>query len=212
MDNCRCGLCPCKGWPSASACGGFGLDKSIARSIVAHHSVNENERANFGGEPTRFSKEADIEKKYMSLVDGRGALALNIRIHRDGDKLTDEVRSDWTRFLLACLYRGPDKIAGMEETLAERLKEDLNADPKNHAAIKGSEVATPYDWIEKYHPHLVRDAARHAAIGSIESQNVGDFIINMEWSTFDLGNSKHELLTSDAHCCVRLALRTQIAL
>jgi hypothetical protein len=31
----------------APACGGFGLDKSIARSIVAHHSVNEQERAKF---------------------------------------------------------------------------------------------------------------------------------------------------------------------
>jgi hypothetical protein len=55
-DNCRWELCPCKGWPSASACGGFGLDKSIAASIVAHHSVNEQERANFEGHPLVFQK------------------------------------------------------------------------------------------------------------------------------------------------------------
>jgi hypothetical protein len=140
----------------------------------------------------------DIEKKYMSLVDGRGATALNVLIQRDADKLTDNVRADWTRFLLACQYRGPDKIASMEEAFAERLKEDLNADPKNYATIKGSEVATPYEWIEKHASHLVHDAARHAAVGSIESQKAADIMINMEWYTFDLGNSKHELLTSDA--------------
>jgi hypothetical protein len=56
VDNCGCELCPCKGWPSAPACGGFGLDKSIARSIVAHHSVNEQGRANFEGHPLVFQK------------------------------------------------------------------------------------------------------------------------------------------------------------
>jgi hypothetical protein len=45
VENCRWELYPCKGWPSAPACGGFGLDKGIAPSIVAHHSVNEQERA-----------------------------------------------------------------------------------------------------------------------------------------------------------------------
>jgi len=125
-------------------------------------------------------------------------MALKILIDRDGDKLTDDVRSDWTRFLLASEYRGPQKIASMAEIFAARLKENLNSDPRNYAAIKGSEAATPYEWIEKNEPHLVQDAARHAAIGSIESQKAGDIIFNMKWSTFDLGNSKHELLTSDA--------------
>ena len=56
VDNCRWELFPCKGWPSAPACGGFGLDKSIARSIVAHLSVNEQEQANFEGNPLVFQK------------------------------------------------------------------------------------------------------------------------------------------------------------
>jgi hypothetical protein len=41
VENCHWELCPCKGGPSAPACSGFGLDKGIAPSIVAHHSVNE---------------------------------------------------------------------------------------------------------------------------------------------------------------------------
>jgi mannose-6-phosphate isomerase-like protein (cupin superfamily) len=56
VDNCRSELCPCKGWPSAPACGGFGLDKSIARCIVAHHSVNEQERANLRGTHSFFKR------------------------------------------------------------------------------------------------------------------------------------------------------------
>src|SRR5271166_5455010 len=54
--NCRWELYPCKGWPSAPAYGGFGLDKSITPSIVAHHSFNEQERANFEGHPLVFQK------------------------------------------------------------------------------------------------------------------------------------------------------------
>jgi len=45
VENCHWELCPCKGGPSAPACSGFGLDKGIAPSIVAHHSVNEQEQA-----------------------------------------------------------------------------------------------------------------------------------------------------------------------
>src|SRR5271165_3756714 len=56
VNNGRSELCPCKGWPPAPACGGFGLDKSIAPSIVAHHSINEQERANFEGHPLGFQK------------------------------------------------------------------------------------------------------------------------------------------------------------
>jgi Protein of unknown function (DUF4238) len=133
----------------------------------------------------------------MALVDGRGAIALKILIDRDGSKLTDDVRSDWTRLMLAFLYRGPAEIARIEEIFAANLKTNLNADPKNYEMIQESEAATPYDWVEKYHPYLVRDAARHAAIGSIESQRTGHIIMNMEWSTVDVSKSQHELLTSD---------------
>src|SRR5271166_3242213 len=66
--NCRWELYPCKGWPLAPACGGFGLDKSIAPSIVAHHSINEQERANFEGTPTRFSKEPPMVRINMALL------------------------------------------------------------------------------------------------------------------------------------------------
>jgi len=84
----------------------------------------------------------DIEKKYMApFVDNRGAVALKILIDRDGDKLTDDVRSDWTRFLLASEYRSPKQIARMAEIFAERLRENLNADPQNYIAVKDSGVA-----------------------------------------------------------------------
>ena len=44
-----------------------------------------------------------IEKDYMSkAVDNNAAIALKILINRDQQKLTDKVRSDWTRFIMAC--------------------------------------------------------------------------------------------------------------
>jgi hypothetical protein len=141
----------------------------------------------------------DIEKKYMSpFVDNRGAVALRILIERDGEKLTDDIRSDWTRFIMASQYRVPQKIANMTKELGKRLKNNVDSDPTLYADLQVTHSATPYEWIEKNHPNLVRDAATKAAIGSIESQRVGDIMVNMKWSTFDLRNSKHEMLTSDA--------------
>jgi hypothetical protein len=42
VTHCGFGAIPLckKGWPSAPARGGFGLDKGMAPNIVAHHAVN----------------------------------------------------------------------------------------------------------------------------------------------------------------------------
>lgn len=86
----------------------------------------------------------------------------------------------------------------MTEVLGEKLRTNMNSDPKLYAALQVGDPATSYEWIAKNHPHLVPDAAKKAAIESIENREIGDIIVNMKWSTFDLRNSRHEMLTSDA--------------
>ncbi|HZL01361.1 MAG TPA: GIY-YIG nuclease family protein [Caulobacteraceae bacterium] len=61
------GACPCKGWPSATAYGGFDLDKAMPPSFVAHHEVNGQEWIKPRHPPTRFSKEADMIIKAFGL-------------------------------------------------------------------------------------------------------------------------------------------------
>ena len=35
---------PCKGWPSAPACGGCGLDRACCPATVGHHRIDDNVR------------------------------------------------------------------------------------------------------------------------------------------------------------------------
>src|SRR5271170_7892234 len=44
---------PCKGWPSATASGGFGLDKRLASDILRRQGFDGQERAS-SGPPTRL--------------------------------------------------------------------------------------------------------------------------------------------------------------
>ena len=153
-----------------------------------------------------------IEKKYMApAVDNRGAVALEILIGRDGDKLTDDIRSDWTRFLLASLNRSPDRITNLTAKFREMLRTNLNSDLKLYAELhRGDPATTPYEWIERNRPSLVRDTAKLGIIANlIENQKLGDMIFDMKWSTFDLSRSTHELLTSDAPLLRTTGLRDQ---
>ncbi len=141
----------------------------------------------------------NIETKYMApIVDNRGALAVKILIELDRNKLTDDVRRDFTRFLLASIHRTPDNISRITKEFTENIRQNLNADPTLYKTLQPGDPPTPYEWLEKNRPHLVTDIAKQAALGNIEIQRISDIVINMEWWTFDLQKSGHELMTSDA--------------
>jgi hypothetical protein len=140
-----------------------------------------------------------IEKEYMApAVDNRAAVALKILIDQDGGGLTDEVRIDWTRFLMASLLRRPRAINEEIEIFTNVLKNNLSDMVAYESVKKEGDPPTPFEWIQKYHSNLAGDTAKKAIIFSIENQTLGDIIVNMRWTTFDLSRSTHELLTSDS--------------
>jgi Protein of unknown function (DUF4238) len=145
-------------------------------------------------------RKQEIEKKYMAeIVDNRGALALKVLIARNQAKLTEKLRNDWTRFLIASLYRRPQAVNNVIDTFGDVLRKNLSEDLERYESLKEKgDPPTPFEWIEKHDPHFRSDAGKRVMVSSIENQGIGDIIINMRWSTFDLAGSKHELLTSDA--------------
>lgn len=140
-----------------------------------------------------------IEKDYLApAVDNRAAVALKTLINQEGGELTDEVRSDWTRFLMASLLRRPQAINDEVAIYTNVLEQKLTDMAAYESLKKEGDPPTPFEWIQKYHPNIASDTAKRAVIASIESHEVGDIIVNMQWATFDLAKSKHELLTSDS--------------
>ena len=152
----------------------------------------------------------NIETKYMTpIVDTPGARALQILIEKMGEKLTDDVRRDWIRFMLASKHRTPDNITRITREFAEKLEQNLNANPKLYESLQSDDPSTPYELLSRIQPHLIADTAKQAAILNIENQKISDIIINMEWWTFDCQSSNHELMTSDAPYFQTTGLRDQ---
>jgi hypothetical protein len=128
----------------------------------------------------------NIETKYMtSIVDTPGAGALKILIEKTGEKLIDDVRRDWVRFMLASKHRTPHNISRITREFAKKLEQNLNANPKLYESLQSDDPSTPYELLGKIRPHLIADAAKQAAILNIENHKINDIIINMEWWTFD---------------------------
>jgi hypothetical protein len=144
-------------------------------------------------------RKQEIEQKYMAeIVDNRGALALKVLIARNPAELTEKLRNDWTRFLIASLFRRPQAVNDVIDTFSNVLRKNLSEDAGKYESLKDKgDPPTPFEWIEKHDPHFTSDTAKRVMVSSIENQGIGDIIINMRWSTFDLSSSKHELLTSD---------------
>ena len=75
---------PCKGWPSATASGGFGLDKRPASDILRRQGFDGQERAS-SGPPTRLpgpdTTQIFLLTKKTSYKDGSSVTSRDRRVH-----------------------------------------------------------------------------------------------------------------------------------
>jgi hypothetical protein len=144
-------------------------------------------------------KKQTIEKDYMSpIVDNRAAIALKMLIAQQ-EIDSEEIRSHWTRFLMASLVRQPQAIKQTLSDFTETLRKNLADATEEYQAWKtDADPATPFEWLEVNKKHVVKDTPKRVMVASIEHECIGNIIINMKWATLDLSASDHELLTSDA--------------
>ena len=171
--------------------------KVIARNVAPTATGYKLFLYTLEGQPE--GKKQDIEKNYMGpIVDDRAAQVLRILVSGDKAALTGEMRSHWTRFLMASLLRRPLALDQMVSTFKDILRQNFAADAASYEAMKtDDDPPTAYEWLEKNLPHHILDRGKKVVIAGIEHQGIGDIIINMHWSTLDMSGSKHELLTSD---------------
>lgn len=139
-----------------------------------------------------------IEKDYMApKVDDPAAKALRVLLGADASALTGELRGAWTRFMIASLLRRPTAVAEIGESFKRALRQNWFADSSYGSNEQEGDPPTRFEWMQKLHPHLIDDAAKEMVVRAIESDGVGNIIVNMQWSTLDMSASRHELLTGD---------------
>ena len=168
----------------------------IARPV--HPAATGYARSLYTMEGLPDDQKQTIEKDYMAAkVDDPAAKALRVLVGTNTSALTEELRSAWTRFLLASLHRRPAAVAEIGGSFRAVLRSNLLADTSYEAEKQGGDPPTRFEWMEKHHPHVIDDAAKEMVVSATENQNIGNIIINMQWSTLDMSASRHELLTGD---------------
>lgn len=150
-------------------------------------------------EGQRDDKKQSIEKDYMApIVDDPAARALRILIGGDREALTEKMRTAWTRFVMASVLRPPQAMSEIADRFKDVLQHNLLDDAVAYESMKeANDPPTAFEWLERNHPHYVKDAAKQMVVRAVEHEGIGNIIINMQWSTLDLSASRHELLTAD---------------
>ena len=54
-----------------------------------------------------------------------------------------------------------------------------------------------YDWLQENAPHYLENIGKMFLPGLIDSENIGEYLINMNWMKLDLSNGKFTLLLGD---------------
>ena len=129
----------------------------------------------------------------------RAAIAYRLLLGGKLNSLTNEQRCDWGRFLLSMQLRSPWALGELERLADQTLRANLEryVDPEYLARRKPDDPDTPYAWLEKHHPEVLRNAHKTFLPGLIDHDDLGQYLINMQWMTLDVSWATHSLLTSD---------------
>lgn len=171
--------------------------KVVASEISPRATAYEPFLYSLEGFPEQIKQ--DIEKQFFSaIVDEPASRTMKVLIDRDKAKLTPELRTAWGRFLMAIRLRTPEMLDKIAEVGLINLKENLACDPEGYQANKrATDPPTAIEWLQKHRPEILDNIGKLFLPRLIESEKIGDMLINMRWATLDLSTSQYNLLTSD---------------
>ena len=126
-----------------------------------------------GAEPADAQR---LETELFSKVDDGGARVLSKLLDGTIPENTKD-RSDWARFLMAFWYRAP---------------EDLKAYCESYGMVC-DELHPELEWTSDERDRYILSALP----SRVDNAEMGNFIVNMNWTVIDVADAKHNLLTSD---------------
>lgn len=152
-----------------------------------------------------------VEERYFSALDNDAAtLVHHVTQPSFQGRLHVSDRHLWARFLISFLYRSPEDIDRIRKRHDSLLSRD---DP---------EIQRRWEEIrEPDQPLLLRDILNSRThpevdlsffgvlIRQLQSEVIGNFIVNMRWSVVDLSSASIPLLTSDRPMVMSNGLRAE---
>jgi hypothetical protein len=93
--------------------------------------------------------------------------------------------------------RSPFSLEEVERLADQQLRINLGPDKEYDDVRKPDDPETIYDWTAKNEPHVLANAHKQFLPGLIDHDDLGSYLVNMHWSTIDLSEASHSLLTGD---------------
>jgi len=142
-----------------------------------------------------------VEKKFMRRVDDSAAPIIHKLLKSGFRDVSARERYDLTIFVLSLRARHPDAVALSRSEGEKKLNAELDRNPDQYLAVKGSEPAeTLREFVELTLPHVVPNFGMSLIPKVIANTEVARRVFGMEWSLLDSRKATFDLLTSDRAC------------
>jgi hypothetical protein len=130
-----------------------------------------------------------IEDGLMRQTDNDAAIAHQLLLNDRIADLDESTRSGWTRFIISLWRRTPESYTGLGDSLAALIAQEhpelrLHEEPKTE-----DEALARIGLIERHRAMLIGTM--------LNSEFIGNHLINMHWSTVRFDSSTGPFLTSD---------------
>lgn len=140
----------------------------------------------------------NIETAFFRVVDSEAARALILLESKSETGLSSRQRSAWSRFIMSLLLRMPEDIEEFRRLSWERMTVTSPEEEEKYKKIR--EITDPLTFSEfmaQMSEQEFDTTAFSTYLKLVDNANVGNFLNNMNWMTFDLPNSRHEFFCSD---------------
>jgi hypothetical protein len=142
-----------------------------------------------------------IENEFMTPKIDTPAACIVKKILSGGTALTNDERSEFTRFVLSLRARHPDAVAAVRAHGSEALVAALARDPEEYMAIK--EESWPKsltEFVSQKAPSLIRNFGISVVPAVIVDNKTCERVCKMPWWTVDVHGANTDLLLSDRPC------------
>lgn len=116
-------------------------------------------------------------------------------------KLTDDEKSDFSRFVLSLRVRHPDAVALAREEGERTLRAGLDRDPEEYLAAKAATSPPTFgEWVEKNAEAVIPNFGMSLLPKVIADDAIGERLFRSRWATYDARKANTDFLIGDRPC------------
>jgi len=139
-----------------------------------------------------------IETKFFKQVDDKAAKLMRRFISGERFELNGEMASNWAMFLMAFTHRTPVGLKNLAKTAGEHLNHHLTINPEEYESLRSKdEPPTLKEWLQINAPRILEDFHIRMLPILINSEKIGNALMEMHWVVKDVSQANRELIIGD---------------